>query len=130
MYNAPRQYTQYQSPTTLGISERWERVLCYVLGWVTGIIMLLVERRNETVRRHAKQSIVVFGALSVLIWLLGFFGHALGWIPLIGWVFTVGFGFVGGIVGFAGFVAWIGFMIGAAMSARTIFVGSRRDRVF
>ena len=36
-------YNQYEGPTVLGIPERWERVLCYVLGWVSGIFFLIVE---------------------------------------------------------------------------------------
>ncbi len=46
-------------------------LLCYVLGWLTGIIMLLVDKR-PFVRFHAAQSIVVFGALFVLRVVLGF----------------------------------------------------------
>jgi len=40
-------------------------LLCYVLGWLTGIIFILIDKR-PFVRFHAAQSIVVFGALMVL----------------------------------------------------------------
>ena len=46
---------QYTSPTVLGIDEKWERVLCYLGVWVTGLIFLVIEQRNQTVRRHAMQ---------------------------------------------------------------------------
>ena len=60
MYN----YNQnYSSPTSLGIQERWERVLAYALIWVSGLILLFVEQRNQTVRRHAMQSVIIFGSL-------------------------------------------------------------------
>jgi uncharacterized membrane protein len=108
MYN-PR--GQYSSPTTLGIPEKWERVLCYALGWITGLIFLLVEQRNGTVRRHAMQSLIVFGGLSILGFVLGIFSG----IPLLSFVFLI----LARLVGFVGFVAWIGLMIGAYVSPVT-----------
>jgi uncharacterized membrane protein len=42
-----------------------------VLGWLTGIIFLLVEKDNKTVRFHAMQSILTFLPLMILGWLLG-----------------------------------------------------------
>ncbi len=124
MYN-PR--NQLSSPTTLGIDERWERVLTYALGWVTGLIFLLIEQRNATVREHAKQSIIVFGGLSIIGWLAGAFGGLLGNLPLIGWLFGAGFGLIGVLVGIVGFALWILLMIFAYMSPAT-FIGSGRTR--
>ena len=46
--------------------------LCYVGFWVTGIIFLIIEKRNRLVRFHAMQSLVVLGILNI-IW-----GVALG----------------------------------------------------
>jgi uncharacterized membrane protein len=46
-------------------SENATGLLCYLLGWVTGIIFLVIDKRPY-VRFHAVQSIVVFGGLSVL----------------------------------------------------------------
>jgi uncharacterized membrane protein len=124
MYN-PR--NQLSSPTTLGIDERWERVLTYALGWITGIIFLLIEQRNATVREHAKQSIIVFGGLSIIGWLAGVFGGLLSNIWVIGFLFGAGFGLIGALVGIVGFVLWIVLMIFAYMSPAT-FIGSGRTR--
>ena len=41
-------------------------LLCYVGAWVTGIIFLIIEKKNKTVRFHAMQSLVTFGILFVL----------------------------------------------------------------
>jgi len=41
-------------------------LLCYLLGWITGLIFFLVEKKNKFVRFHAMQSIVVFGGLAVI----------------------------------------------------------------
>src|SRR5215831_6049169 len=94
---------QFTSPTVLGIDEKWERVLCYLGIWVTGLIFLVIEQRNQTVRRHAMQSLVVFGTLSVAGLLLGVLSH----IPLIGLIFFA----LGGLVGLLTLVLWILLMI-------------------
>ncbi|WP_306055515.1 lamin tail domain-containing protein [Natronococcus wangiae] len=49
--------------TTLGLPETVLAALAYLLGWLSGIAVLLVERESESVRFHAAQSVVVFGAL-------------------------------------------------------------------
>ncbi len=126
MYNYNQ--SNYSAPTVLGIPERWERVLTYVGGWITGIIFLLIERRNETVRRHAAQSTIVFGGLSILAWLASSLGWALGHIWVIGGIFSFGFGAIGWIIGLVTFVAWITLMILAYGSAKTFIAGPRYDR--
>ncbi len=63
--------------TALGIEENLEALLCYVVGWVTGFLFLLLERDNNFVRFHAMQSLVVFLALFVLSLVAGV-------IPIIG----------------------------------------------
>jgi uncharacterized membrane protein len=115
MYNTSRN----GSPTSLGIDERWERVLCYVGIWVSGIIMLLLEQRNANVRRHAKQSIAVFGVLSLLAWVVGIFGGMLGWIPVLGFFFGAGFGLIHGLIILVMVVLWLVLMALAFMSPRT-----------
>jgi uncharacterized membrane protein len=47
-------------PNTAGL-------LCYLGGWVTGIIFLIIERKNRIVRFHAMQSLVTFGILSIVM---------------------------------------------------------------
>lgn len=126
MYNYNR--NDYSAPTTLGIPERWERVLTYLGGWITGIIFLLIEQSNQTVRRHAAQSTVIFGALSILGLIARVLGGVLGHIPLIGGVFDFGFGAIAGLLGFAWFVAWVGLMILAYLSPKTIISGPRHER--
>ena len=72
---------------TEGMAENVAGLLCYVLGWVTGIIFLLIDRR-PFVKFHAAQSIVVFGGLHLIqivlrfahFFLLGFGLHFLVWL--------------------------------------------------
>jgi len=54
-----------------GLQENVAGLLCYLLGWLTGIIFLLIDKR-PFVRFHAAQSIVVFGILFVIRLILSF----------------------------------------------------------
>jgi hypothetical protein len=58
--------TPYQPPAATagaGMSENTAATLSYVLGWLTGIIFFLIDKRPY-VRFHAAQSIVMFGGTS------------------------------------------------------------------
>src|SRR5271169_278906 len=55
-----------------GMAENVAGLLCYVLGWLTGIIFFLIDKR-PFVRFHAAQSIVVFGGLHIINIALGLF---------------------------------------------------------
>jgi uncharacterized membrane protein len=98
--------TPAASPTE-GIQENVAGLLCYVLGWVTGIIFLLIDKR-PWVKFHAAQSIVVFGGLTIirigLSVLRGVVGGFMGWsmISLIGLAISL-----------VGLVLWIVLMVKA-----------------
>lgn len=48
-----------------GLDENIAGLLCYSLGWITGLIFLLVDKR-PFVRFHAAQSVVVFAGLHIV----------------------------------------------------------------
>jgi uncharacterized membrane protein len=124
-------YNDYGSArTTLGIPERWERVLAYAGIWVTGLILLLVEQRNQTVRRHAMQSVVIFGTLSVIGLVLAVLAGIFGIIPLIGIVLGGFFAVLAGAVKAIGFGLWILLMALAFFSTKTLLTGPRHERFF
>jgi len=56
--------------TSLDLDENMVGLLCYIGGWITGIIFLVLEKENKFVRFHALQSLLTFLPLSVLAWLL------------------------------------------------------------
>ena len=85
--------------TSTGLTENVAGLLCYVLGWVSGLVFLLIEQENKFVRFHAMQSIIVFGTLTIANFILG-------WIPLIGTFFAV-------IISVIGFILWIVLMVKA-----------------
>lgn len=55
--------------TQTGLKSNVAGFLCYLVGWLTGIIFLAIEN-DPFVRFHAIQSIIVFGGLTVLSILL------------------------------------------------------------
>ena len=52
--------------STRGLDPNIAAMLSYLLGWVTGLIFFLREDKDEYVRYHAMQSIIVFGAVTVI----------------------------------------------------------------
>lgn len=87
--------------TETGLTENVAGALSYVLGWVTGVVFLLIDKR-PFVRFHAMQSIVLFGAIFVLqfvfVWggflpaMFGFislFGTVIGLVALVCWVLCI-----------------------------------------
>jgi uncharacterized membrane protein len=52
--------------TNIGLETNVAGLLCYVLGWITGLIFLLLVKEDKLVRFHALQSIITFGAFTVL----------------------------------------------------------------
>jgi uncharacterized membrane protein len=85
--------------TSTGLDENVAGLLCYVLGWITGLIFILIEQENKFVRFHAMQSIIVFLAINIA-------GFILGWLPVIG-------GFFAWILGGVAFVLWVVLMVKA-----------------
>lgn len=99
-----------QPVLSTGLQENVAAMLCYLLGWLTGIVFLLVDKR-PFVRFHAAQSIVVFGALSILRLALG----------MGVWGSRVSYGFwslASMLVGLLTLIAWVVLMIMAYQGKR------------
>jgi uncharacterized membrane protein len=54
------------SESTVKLEPKLAGLICYVGFWVSGIIFLIIEKKNKTVRFHAMQSLVVFGILNII----------------------------------------------------------------
>lgn len=74
--------------TATGLPRNTAAALSYGLGWITGIVFLLIEK-DPFVRFHAMQSVVTFGALTIF-----------NFIPLIGWVLSP-------LIWIVGFILWL-----------------------
>jgi len=92
--------------TQSGLSENVAGLLCYLLGWITGLIFFLIDKR-PFVRFHAAQSIVVFGGLTVIRIVLSMLFVSGG---LAG--FSAGVGILW-LVSLVGLVLWILLMVKA-----------------
>jgi uncharacterized membrane protein len=94
-----------------GMAENVAGLLCYLFGWVTGLIFFLIDKR-PFVRFHAAQSMVVFGGLHIISIALGIFFGA-------GMMFRGGFGAFGmgamlyGLINLVALILWILLMVKA-----------------
>ena len=61
-----------------GLEQNVAGALCYVAGFVTGIVFLLIEKDNKFVRFHAMQSII-WSIVAIIV----------DFIPIIGWILVI-----------------------------------------
>ena len=90
--------------SVFGLDENIASMLCYLLGFISGIIILVMERENKTVRFHALQSTLWFMLLSVA-------RVVAGWIP-----------FFGGIIGSA---LWLVVVLSALFLMYNTYMGKK-----
>jgi uncharacterized membrane protein len=84
--------------SSTGLSDNVAGLLCYVAGWITGIVFVVLEKKSTFVKFHAWQSIMTFGVLTVIQIILSIIGAATfifspGWwflhvLGIIVWVIT------------------------------------------
>lgn len=72
-----------------GLEEKVASALCYVLGWVTGLVFLLAEKGNAKVRFNAMQSLMFFAGMTII-----------SFIPVIGWLLSP-------LVMIVSFIVWL-----------------------
>ena len=96
--------SESQGTTSMGLDPNLAGLLCYVLGWVTGLVFFILEKENQFVRFHAMQSIIVFGAFTVVTIVFSY-------IPILGWIITW-------LVGVLSFILWLLLMVKAYQGQR------------
>jgi len=84
-----------QGRSSTGLDESVAGLFCYMFGFVTGIIFLIVEKESRFVKFHAMQSTITF--LGVFVILVVF-----GWVPLLGLLIWI-----------AALVLWLFLMVNA-----------------
>ncbi|WP_297467513.1 DUF4870 domain-containing protein [Thermococcus sp.] len=85
--------------TSLGMDENVEGLLAYLLWWLTGLVLLLLEKESYFVCFHAMQSTVTFLFFTVAIKVFEF-------IPIIGWLIAY-------LLSLVAIIAWIVGMVKA-----------------
>ena len=93
--------------STTSLEPNVAGLLCYLAGWITGLVFILIEKENKFVRFHAMQSIVTFGALTVLYVVLSVLSSIL-------WFFWILYT----PLGILGLVLWIVLMVKAYQGER------------
>ena len=90
--------------------------VAYLLGFITGIVLLLVEKKSKFVRFHAMQSTLLFGGIFIANVVLGF-------VPILGWL-------VGLLLSLGSFVLWIVLMwkAFAGETYKLPYVGEMADK--
>jgi uncharacterized membrane protein len=71
---------RHTEKTSTGLDANLAAALSYLVGFVTGIIFLLVEKENRFVRFHAMQSTLVFAGIvliDILLQIVPFVGALL-----------------------------------------------------
>jgi uncharacterized membrane protein len=92
-----------EAESSTGLTANVAGLLCYVAGWITGIVFVVLEKKSTFVKFHAWQSIMTFGVLMV--------AHlVLSTIP--GAIAAATFPLSAGLAIFASVMGWI---IGALM---------------
>lgn len=90
-----------QSETVSG-QTNVKAALCYLLGWLTGLAFLLIERKDRQVRFHAAQATVTFGALTLI-----------SLFPVIGWLLSP-------LLMLIGFLLWLVLMLKAYRGQKVV----------
>lgn len=57
--------------SSTGLDENVAGFLCYLFGFISGIIFLIIEKRSGFVKFHARQSTLAFLSLFVISMILG-----------------------------------------------------------
>lgn len=90
--------------TSVGLAPNVAGALAYVLGPITGIALLVMEKENGFVRFHAAQSTAVSIVLIAASFALSILGTVLAFVPVLGWIVAL---LVSIGVAFVSFFLWV-----------------------
>lgn len=91
--------TLKNNESSTNLEENIAAFLCYLAVFVTGIIFIVLEKKNKFVRFHAMQSTIFF----ISIWIIQ---YIVDYVPFVGWLLSI-------LLSFFGFIMWIIFMVKA-----------------
>jgi uncharacterized membrane protein len=95
--------TSPATPST-GLAPNVAGALAYVLGPITGVLFLVLEKDNRFVRFHAAQSITVGLVLIAISIALSILSTVLAFVPVVGWIVGL---LLALVLGFGGFILWL-----------------------
>ena len=71
--------------SSTGLDENVAGFFCYLFGFITGIVFLVVEKESRFVKFHAMQSTITSLILFVILLIIG-------WVPILGtlvWILSL-----------------------------------------
>lgn len=83
------------------MEKKWKIFLAYLVGWVSGLIILLIEQEDKEVKYHAAQSLVIFLTITFISIVFSMMFFLLPFIPLL--------------FNLVGFIIWIYFLVSVLM---------------
>ena len=95
----------YGQQADSGMQQNVAGLLCYALGWLTGLIFFFIDKR-PFVRFHAMQSLLVFGGIHVL-------QLVLSWVLFPALRLWTLLAMVSGLISLVALVLWILLMVKA-----------------
>jgi uncharacterized membrane protein len=72
-----------EKKSSTGLEENVAGFLCYLFGFFTGVVFLIVEKQSRFVKFHAMQSTITFLIIFVILLLFG-------WTPVLGTLVWIG----------------------------------------
>lgn len=90
--------------TSTGLAPNVAGALAYVLGPLTGVIFLVLEKENRFVRFHAAQAVTVGVVVIALSIVLSILTSILAFIPVLGWIVAV---LISVVMGVGSFILWL-----------------------
>ncbi len=88
--------------TATGLDENVEGALAYLLGPITGIVFLIIEKESQFVRFHAMQSTITFAGFWIISMILSY-----AIVPAMGFGFIVFGGLLVMLVNLVAFITWL-----------------------
>lgn len=89
--------------TGTGLSANTAAALSYVLGWLSGLVFFVIERKNPFVRFSAAQSFILFGSVTIIYTVL----RLITAIPFVGFLLSPIIGFIIFVLMAAAIVLWV-----------------------
>ena len=90
--------------SSTGLQSNLGGLLCYLVGFISAVIFVAIEKRDGYVRFHAFQSLATFGGLFALNFVAGF-------VPVIGAMISL-------VLAPVGLILWLLLMIKAYQGER------------
>jgi uncharacterized membrane protein len=89
--------------TPIELDENIAGVLCYALGWASGIYFIRKEKENKFIRFHAMQSIVAWGGITIVLLVMFIISRVFKFIPFLNIILFI----IAWLLGLALVILWM-----------------------